>query len=44
MWYVKHFDSAEEARAWVESLPVQWERIFVENKAYSIEYRPLRAV
>lgn len=41
MWNVKHFRTQAALYKWVEARSVEWYRIFVENKAYSIEYRPL---
>lgn len=44
MWSCKHFRDKEDADLWISGRAVEWYRIFVENKAYSIMYRPLRSI
>lgn len=44
MWEYKHFKSIDAGMAWIARRSIQWERVFVENKAFSIMYRPLRTL
>ena len=43
MWKVKHFATFEAFNNWIERNKNKYriERIFVNNKPYSIEYKPL---
>lgn len=43
MWETKHFKTFEQFNNWVECNKNKYriERIFVDNKPYSIEYKPL---
>lgn len=44
MWRTKNFYSEAAAMKWIDSRDVEWRRIFVANKAFSIEWRPLRVI
>lgn len=44
MWKVRHFRSSDAAMAFIATRNIQWERIFVENKPYSIIYKPIRVI
>jgi len=45
-WRVKHFKTLEQFNAWTErnAHRIQWTRIWVNNREYSIEYRRLRVI
>ena len=45
-WRVRHFKTLEQFEAWTRKANwrYQWERVFVANKAYSVEYRRLRVI
>ena len=44
MWRTKNFDSEQEAMDWIEAHEVQWHRVFVMDRPFSIEWKPLRAI
>lgn len=44
MWRTKNFRSEQEAMDWIESRDVQWNRIFVADVPFSIEWKPLRVL
>lgn len=44
MWRTKNFDSEQEAMDWIESHEVQWHRVFVADRPFSIEWKPLRVI
>lgn len=44
VWRTKHFDSEQEAMDWIESRDVRWNRIFVDARMFSIEWKSLRVI
>ena len=43
-WQVKHFVSEKAAMDWINRRGCQWQRVFVANEPFSIEWRPLKEI
>lgn len=43
-WKVKSFEDYNAFLRWSENKNIQWQRIFINNRNYSIEYRYVNVI